>query len=602
MKNRICVLLAALFIVVSGSAFAQEAKYDYKSKSGKTLAPILDEGTTAVIKVDLKKADPEKIAGHILGFVEMLLPLVVEDEDMADNTLESAKSFAETTVDTAKEVIKKLTSQGKAEEFFIIFNEVDMPHIYSPVFLIPVGEKTKAETDEIRRAAGELEMKMTFVRHGFVWAIPSSQWNADEVWKYIGERFRTITPKPYPEIDEAFMALEAEENAAQLVIILPENVQDTFNEMMITEETLESMSRYSDEVTVEAMRKMIKPQEEFFKALTQGYRWGAFSVSLEKPALKVFVQMKDAKTATSLHKATKEMIAPIGEMLTAERGGLGMGFVMMSPIAVILVGDDVFEEIFPAPKDAGIIGLVDSTNAPAIAAKTKEHFAELKKARIEAMAKAKCRNNLKQLLIAFHNYHDSHNTMPPAYTCDDDGKPLHSWRVLILPYLEQQALYEQIKLDEPWDSEHNKQFHDKIPDVFFCPDRIAVEIAAGKKPVAGLCDYAVITGKDCFFDGSEERSFAALSDGTSNTLGIVERKTPVCWMAPEDIPQEEAEKGGNVSPKGIGGVHEGGVNVAFFDGSTRVLKNTVTKRALKAAITCAGGESISLDDTDDSEE
>ena len=60
-----------------------------------------------------------------------------------------------------------------------------------------------------------------------------------------------------------------------------------------------------------------------------------------------------------------------------------------------------------------------------------------------------CTNNLKQLALAMHTYNDYHKSFPPAYTTDEDGKPLHSWRVLILPFIEQRGLYESIRLDEP---------------------------------------------------------------------------------------------------------------------------------------------------------
>jgi len=80
----------------------------------------------------------------------------------------------------------------------------------------------------------------------------------------------------------------------------------------------------------------------------------------------------------------------------------------------------------------------------------------------EAARRMQCSSYSKGILLAFHNYSDTHGALPPLYTVDDEGKPLHSWRVLILPFLEQQDLYNQIRLDEPWDSEYNKQFHDRM--------------------------------------------------------------------------------------------------------------------------------------------
>ena len=74
----------------------------------------------------------------------------------------------------------------------------------------------------------------------------------------------------------------------------------------------------------------------------------------------------------------------------------------------------------------------------------------------EAARRTQCMNHLKQVALALHNYHDVFQAFPPAYTVDEDGKPLHSWRTLILPYLEQAALYEQIDLSKPWDAPENR--------------------------------------------------------------------------------------------------------------------------------------------------
>jgi len=84
----------------------------------------------------------------------------------------------------------------------------------------------------------------------------------------------------------------------------------------------------------------------------------------------------------------------------------------------------------------------------------------------EAARRMTCSSMLKQITLAFHNYHDAHHSFPPAYTVDANCKPLHSWRVLILPYLEKNDLYSKIRLYEPWDSEYNSQFHDQNEPVF----------------------------------------------------------------------------------------------------------------------------------------
>jgi hypothetical protein len=207
----------------------------------------------------------------------------------------------------------------------------------------------------------------------------------------------------------------------------------------------------------------------------------------------------------------------------------------------------------------------------------------------QARTPDKCKNNIKQLILAFHNHHDTNGTLPDAFTVDASGKRLHSWRVLILPYLEQQALYQSIRRNEPWDSEHNKQFHNKMPAVFHCPDN-----KSGQKNRDTV--YCVIIGKDSVFkEDGKGLSFDKLTDGTSNTVAIFERKEAVCWMKPEDISQEDAlkgiNKGGN---KGIHTHHGKSTNIGVFDGSTRKIPATFDLKKLRAIITPAGRETVAF--------
>ena len=89
-----------------------------------------------------------------------------------------------------------------------------------------------------------------------------------------------------------------------------------------------------------------------------------------------------------------------------------------------------------------------------------------------AARKTSSLNNMRQLLLACHNYAAMRNSIPAAYSMDPQGKPLLSWRVHVLPYLEEQALYDQFKLDEPWDSPHNRKLIEKMPKVFENPSHL----------------------------------------------------------------------------------------------------------------------------------
>jgi hypothetical protein len=120
----------------------------------------------------------------------------------------------------------------------------------------------------------------------------------------------------------------------------------------------------------------------------------------------------------------------------------------------------------------------------------------------EAARRAQCRNNLKQIGVALQNYHAAWNSFPPPYTVDSNGRPLLSWRVLILPYLNQQDVYDEFHLDEPWDSPHNRELTRLMLDVFTCPsDENAMPFAT---------NYVAITGLGTAFP-SNTRSYRAFA-------------------------------------------------------------------------------------------
>jgi hypothetical protein len=137
--------------------------------------------------------------------------------------------------------------------------------------------------------------------------------------------------------------------------------------------------------------------------------------------------------------------------------------------------------------------------------------------------------------MAMHTYHDVHGRLPAAAVCGKDGKPLLSWRVTILPYLEKMELYEQFKLDEPWDSPHNIRLLSEIPDVYAPPP--------GKKskvpPDHTVCH--VFVGNGTAFEGHDGlRLSDDFPDGTFNTLLLVEAGEPVPWTKPEDLTYDPA--------------------------------------------------------------
>jgi Protein of unknown function (DUF1559) len=202
--------------------------------------------------------------------------------------------------------------------------------------------------------------------------------------------------------------------------------------------------------------------------------------------------------------------------------------------------------------------------------------------KVQAAAnRAQSTNNLKQLTLAMINCADSFDgRMPDAVVYSKDGKPLYSWRVTLLPYLDQAPLYNQLKLDEPWDSEHNKPLLAKAPKVFQLP---------GVKADEGMTYYQIFSGAGILSEKNRPVRYpVSFTDGTSLTILIAESAEPVHWAAPKDIPYSE-----KVSPlKQIGKHHGKGTLVSMADGSVRMVPATVTERDFRAAITPSGGEVI----------
>jgi len=208
----------------------------------------------------------------------------------------------------------------------------------------------------------------------------------------------------------------------------------------------------------------------------------------------------------------------------------------------------------------------------------------------EAARRMQCTNNIKQILLALHNYHDVFGALPPLYTVDANGKPLHSWRVLILPFIEQMALYEQIRFDEPWDSEYNQQFHDRTPSVFRCPS--SPQGGTSYVAIAGEAFVPAATALQAGERWAKGKGFQDIIDGTSNTIAIVEVNDSFSWMAPQgNITLDELVEGFGRGGR-VGSHHPGGMNVGMFDGSVRFIANTIDRVLLRALGTCAGGESV----------
>jgi hypothetical protein len=205
---------------------------------------------------------------------------------------------------------------------------------------------------------------------------------------------------------------------------------------------------------------------------------------------------------------------------------------------------------------------------------------------VHAQRRVECKSHLKQLALAMHNYHDKYGSFPPAYIADKNGRPMHIWRVLLLPFLEFGPLYDQYRFDEPWNGPHNRLLAESAPSQFHCP------ADSGAKTDTS---YLVVVGPKTVFPGASSIKISDIADGTSNTILLVETvESGINWLEPRDMRYEEALRG--INPKtgwGISSHHEGGAEVALADGSVRFLPDKTPVEPFRLFLERDDGRTVS---------
>jgi prepilin-type processing-associated H-X9-DG protein len=203
----------------------------------------------------------------------------------------------------------------------------------------------------------------------------------------------------------------------------------------------------------------------------------------------------------------------------------------------------------------------------------------------EAAKKASCNCHLKQFGLALHNYLAANGCFPPAYTVDDQGRKMHSWRALLLPYFEAGTSPVNYNINEPWDSPNNRKAWDQMPSTFRCP--------SDDSSPPNTTSYVAIVGPTTMWPGAKRVTADDITDGLSNTIAIVEAKNlAVPWLEPRDLDEESLSLiiNDKATKNALSSAHSDGVNVMLADGSVRFLLRSIDPKLLKELLTIAGGE------------
>lgn len=503
-----------------------------------TVAPFLDDQTLAITHVDIARLEPEALAEFLAG-------MMPAGDGAEEAKREIAKNFA-----AMREFQQQVLKAG-VREIYAVVSLADIPDS-GPFLVAPLQKDADASA-----IAKLLPPAMKF---------ETAQLHLGTV--VIGmaktlERLKTLQPTARPEFAPAFEA--AGDTTAQLVISPSADNRRVLREML---------PRLPDDIGGSGA------------ALADGVQWAAIGVDAP-PKLNVtgVIQAKDASSAAVLRGMIVGALNRLSKLEERREGPLAKAEVEKLAALVTPELHDDRLTLAIHRDNGGAEKLASALIAPLLAYR-------------QAAQRMQSSNNLKMLALAMHNFHDTHGHFPPRVSRSKAGKPLLSWRVQLLPFLENKPLYDQFHLDEPWDSEHNRKLIEKMPAVFASPslprDVIAKGLTTYVAPylAAPLVDAQGAQRKQTIFDSVAGTKIQKITDGTSNTLMIVEadRESAVAWTGPDDLPLDLADP-----LKGLKGQKAKGFSAAFGDGSVRFISDSVDPDRLRALFTMDGGEVVRND-------
>ncbi|HEY2840061.1 MAG TPA: DUF1559 domain-containing protein [Pirellulales bacterium] len=517
-----CFVIAALTATV---ALAQKGNAD---RLYEIIAPVVDDQTLVVLHLDLSAIDP---GASVAKLAELVQPGKEAPGDFATVSTGLRKSLEE---------LKQL----ELKDLFVLINVADVPS-YPLTIVVPISANNKTanviKAQEIFKAPGLAGPKAASAITRDLLVIGSPR-VVDRLKKRDGASGATARP----EIAQAFEAVG--DSAAQLLIVPSAETRRVVEEMLPILPAL-------------AGGGSIKP-------FTSGLRWMAVGLTVppKQASLKLIVQTADAEAAKTLTNELANVLKALGSQPIV--AAMFPKFEDLTRLLVPTISGDRLSLDWNET-NGGLKTIVSLLAPPFFQAR-------------EAASTARSVNNLKQIGLAMHNYLSASGTFPPRAILSKEGKPLLSWRVAILPFLETtegNKLYKEFHLDEPWDSEHNRRLIDRMPETLSSPLSSAA---------AGRTTYLAPIFPGGIFGGAEGLTPKQITDGLSNTILAVEGTDDhaVVWTQPDDIEIDQEHPG-----KGLLTGSQKMLIALMADGSVRRIPGPLTeKKQFSVIFTAHGGE------------
>ncbi|MCL2304208.1 MAG: DUF1559 domain-containing protein [Planctomycetaceae bacterium] len=570
-----------MFSFLGISALAQDS-----AAIAKKIAPGINDSTVIVAYANWKDIDLFQLASRAVDYLDRVMKELNFDEASFQATRNEALKILEEKKEIIREPLEKFREESGIEEAYFLVNLAEP--VFPMLFVFPVEGKSddqKAKICDYLDRFYETNELIVYSKGDFIYAGGTTDAYSDEEHQdkieLLKAQIDEFQASPVPFLEEALSLREGD--PLRIVGIVPKNVQ--------------KLTRQFAEQFIGGPEMM--PLLNSLSYTSTKILWGVYGVNPMKPEFNMIVKTKNASAAKDILRAMEGMLT-FADMSAKLIMGMGMFNDDDERMDAVPLGMEVYKAYLRSffPKQEGDLLVWSADYSPENLPKMSIGPAPVGvmialmlpavSAAREAARRMQCVNNEKQILLAMFNYHDVYDRLPPIFTVDKDGNLLHSWRVLLLPFLEQNELYEQIRLDEPWDSEYNKQFHSRCPCVYRCPSH-------GIAPDSGGCSYSVIMGEETAFFDEHSRNFDDIKDGMSNTICLVERKEPINWMDPlNEITFEEALVGIDEKDGKVGSRHSGGINAGLLNATVTFISNTIDADVWKALLTIDGGEAAGL--------